>query len=463
MILVVLFGAIIMGYLLVYKPEIVAIILFTLVIDNINVDLPGMPINTRALITLALFARIMLDREHRNTYPAFFSVPNTTLFIIFMLYMLFISYAHDLFSFDLVKVVLSTTLAAYCVYHYFFVVGNARIIKAAIITSGLICFADLAYTYAFYGSFPVRRVVDEVMGKNAEVDPNNILIADFNHNFFGQVCGMCFIYVFSDFIKNKDAPRWQILLIPVMLMGILMSTSRSALMSAVLVAIFMVFTSMKYIEQRKKIFRITWFLTGAVLVGGLLFSTIGMYLKLDSRFVDEVVNRLAEEPIAIIQRALGQKYDVQSLGSMDWREEAASDAYAAYAKLELHEQMFGIGEGGFIARNLGHGLNTHNGVLLIMIQYGLVGFLIYCMIMFNSLWQALRMKNVTPSFGVVIFIMIYAAGQNNELTSASTFLFVFHLVAENKKEYEWRKRIMAPVRRMRNAAAKITRTNLVKV
>lgn len=431
-ILILLFGAAAFFYLLVYKQEIFASVLFTLIIADVNIDIPGSPLNSRALMTLALFARIMLDRDHRNSYPAFISRPSVIFFLLYMGLTLLISYAYDLYTFDLLKVVISTVLATYCVYHFYFKVGNTFVLKAAIIASGLICFADLAYTYGVFGSFPVRRLSNLITGKEIEVDPNNILVSDSNHNFFGQICGMAFVFVFADIIKNPRAHKWEILLIPAMLLGVVMSTSRSALMSLIVVAVFIGFTSFRYQEQRKKVIRISVFMTGAALTAMLLFSTIAMSLNLDSKFVDELVNRLAEEPIAIIQKAMGQSYNVQNLGSMDWRKEAAAEAYTNYTKLELTEQVFGIGEGGYIQRNLGHGLNTHNGVLLILIQYGMFGFLVYLLLVGAALVPAFLRKNVTASFGVILFMLLYGIGQNQEMTSVTTMLFVVHLVAENE-------------------------------
>jgi len=157
-----------------------------------------------------------------------------------------------------------------------------------------------------------------------------------------------------------------------------------------------------------------------------------MYFKLDSKFVDEVVYRLTDEPIAMIRKALGQTYNVQNLGSMDWREEASSDAYAAFLRLDFKEQLTGIGQGGFIDRNLGHGLNPHNGVLLILIETGIIGLILYCLIVLGSLAQAIKFRNISPSFAVIAFIIIYGIGQNEEMTSLTMFLFVGCLLAENQ-------------------------------
>jgi O-antigen ligase len=217
-----------------------------------------------------------------------------------------------------------------------------------------------------------------------------------------------------------------------MFMTVLMSTSRSALMALIVVAFILIFNGIKHKEERKKVSKIATFAIGAIIVGILLFTTVGMYLKLDSKFVDEVVFRLTDEPIAIIQKALGQNYNVQNLGSMDWREEASADAYAAYMHLPFNEQLTGIGQGGFLDRNLGHGLNPHNGILLILIETGIIGLLLYIIMVGGVIGEAIKLKHISPSFAVLVFTLIYGIGQNGEMTSTTTFLFVATMIAEQK-------------------------------
>lgn len=431
LILVLIFAVPFFGYLLVYKPEWVALLLFLLMITNINIDLPGMPMNSRALITLALFGRIMFDRERIRNYPSFIRQGAVVLLFIFMFYILIISYWQDLLNADLIKICMSTVISSFCVYHYYFHFRDPKVIKWAMLIGGLSCFGDLAFTYAKFGSFPVRRLYILVTGGQfEELEPGKMLMGMTNHNFFGQICGMAFIYAITDYIKNKATRNWMLVMLPLMFLGVLMSTSRSSLMAIFLVVFIMIASSMRYNFQRKKVMKIFSFSAIAVIVGILVFSNIQMYFNLDSKFVDEVVFRLAEEPIAIIQKAMGQNYNINNLGSMDWREEAAAHAYAEYMKLPLIEQLFGIGFGGFIARNLGDGLNPHNGILLILIQYGVVGFLLYLTLIITVLYNTVRLKNISPALGVMLFILFYGVGQNDELTAASTLLFVFTVVAE---------------------------------
>jgi O-antigen ligase len=434
-------------YALVYKPELVAVLLFTLIIANINFDLNSLPLNTRAIVTICLFGRILIDKSRQFDYPSFLGVTSVKLFMVYMLYVLLVSFGQHLYTMELMKQILSTILSSFCVYHFLFKHKKTNPLKTAMIVAGLICFADLTYTYVVFGSFPVQRIFFLVAEPSAEeFDPNDIFIAALNHNFFGQICGMAFVFILGDLIRHRSANRFTILLLPLMFLGVIMSTSRSALLATLVVAFVLILNGIKYKEQKQRLYKIGALFIGLILIGGLLFTTFGKYFSLDANFIDQATYRLTEEPVAIIKKALGYNYNVQDMGSMDWREEASADAYAAYQRLEFSEQLTGIGAGGFLERNIGHGLNPHNGVLLILIENGLLGLILYCLIVLGSLLRAIKLKNISPSFAVIVFIIIYGIGQNGEMTSSTMFLFISCLIAENQllsmarsadRDFEW--------------------------
>lgn len=418
---------------LIYRPDWVAVLLFTLIISSINIETSQLPINLKAIITIALFIRIVFDNNKKNfDYPSFLSSLNVRLFLIFWIYAAIISVDQGLLTIDLVKRIISLMLSAYCAYHFFYVKQNSNVLRAAVILSGLICFADLVYTYKVFGTFPVQRLYMLFTGQTQEIDPDDMYEAELNHNFYGEITGIAFIFILNDLIKNKNSSRIKMLLLPCMFVGVLMSTSRSSLLALIILSILLVFSGLRRLEYRKKVYKIGSFALVAVTVGILLFSTVGMYFKLDNKFADEVVFRLTEEPIAMIQKALGYNYDVQNLGSMDWREEASADAFAAYSSLNFSEQMKGIGQGGFLERNLGNGLNPHNGILLILIEAGFIGLIIYVILMGRVTFEAIRARVFSPSLAVVGFILIYGIGQNEEITSITMFLFIATLIAETR-------------------------------
>jgi hypothetical protein len=131
---------------------------------------------------------------------------------------------------------------------------------------------------------------------------------------------------------------------------------------------------------------------------------------------------------------MGFNYNAQSLDALEWRGEASSEAYDAYLNLKPVEQVFGIGFWGFVVRNLGrNNLPPHNGMLLLLIENGLVGLILYFLLVYSIIRDSLKkQKNISPLITILIFIIIYCIGQNGELTSSITFLFVVSLIAENK-------------------------------
>jgi hypothetical protein len=410
-------------YALIHKPEIVAVLLFTIVLTQLNITF------LRPVLTLALFGRIIVDKKTRAKYPAFLTLPYVKLLTVFLIYGLFISLWQELYNYDLLKGDIDTVMLSYCVYHFYFKHENADQLQNALIITGLICFADLAYTYIVFGSFPIHRLFNLITGIPEDVGEEEIS-SGANWNFYGQMCGMCFVFILSDFVKFRSLNKFKVWLLPIMLLGVFMSTSRSAILALLIITILIIINGINYKEQKRRLAKVGVFAIGAAMIGFLLLALLGKYINLNTKVLDEISSRLTEEPVAMLQKAMGQSYNVNSLGSMDWREESAENAYAAYLNLPLTEQIFGIGIRGFESRKLGHGFNAHNATLLLLIEYGMVGFALFFLLIGGIIIQSFSQKNASPSLMVIIFIIIYGLGQNREWTSWTMFLFVFCVVAE---------------------------------
>jgi hypothetical protein len=454
--IILILGAVFFIYALIRKPEIVAVLLFTLVIAQINI------FYLRPIVTLALFVRILFDKETQATYPSFLGQRYVKLLIVFLLYGLLVSFSQDLFSYDLFKGDVDMVMLTYIVYHFYFKQGSAAELRAAIIASGLICFGDLAYTYIVFGSFPMHRLTTLLTNPGATVSYEDIF-AGINWNFFGQICGMCFVYVFCEYIKNRRANKYIVWLLPIMLLGVLMSTSRSSILGLLIMTILIVLNSINFQEQKKKVVKVTAMFIGASFMAVLTFATVGKYLNLDSGFIDGIVSRLSQEPVAIVKKALGQPYNIHNLGSMEWREESAENAYTAYMNMDFREQLVGIGIHGFEARNIGHGFDAHNATLLLLIEYGLIGFFLYFMIVGGLIIRSVLTKNFSPALYTTGFIIIYGLGQNREWTGWTTFLFVFCLLAEIQYQRMERKKMSYMLTRDRDADSSSATTNTLPI
>lgn len=417
-------------YLLVVKPDIIAILFFTITIADINFEMGGLPLNIRAAIGLALFGRTIIGgRGHKH--PPFFSDSGMLAILVFVAYTVLITAMYDLVTEQFIKQTGLTLIAVYVAWYYYFKRGNLSILKTSLILSGIICFVDLLYTYAVPGEFPVQRVFLVLMKVPVELDELGNVKEIYNHNFFGQICGMCFIYLLNEFINNRIKNKLQLALMPVMGLGILMSTSRSTLLATIVISVILLARELRHHSRAKRVYNILGLLVVAILMALFVFTFMQDTFHLSSEFVDNITNRLIDEPIQVLNKALGRNYNVQQLGAMDWREEASAVAWERFLELTFVEQVFGIGTGGFLARHLGHlDLNPHNGPLLLVIQSGIVGLVYYFLFLAHVLRKSFRMPEVSSCALVTIFVLIFCIGQNEELTSFSTLIFVASLVGE---------------------------------
>jgi hypothetical protein len=223
---------------------------------------------------------------------------------------------------------------------------------------------------------------------------------------------------------------------PVLLLGVLMSTSRSALFGVTLAVVGLCWMYYGKEGYRK--------LLSGLIVKGILtitasivaFVLIQNLFSIDNSFIDNIYFRLVEEPLAVVRKYTGQSYDIQQLDALDWRAEAAAIAWQVYIHLPPWKQLFGIGIGGYLQNNLGHNeLNPHNGYLYLLIESGLLGCLLYFSLVFMMIRDAFQKKTISSLLLVLLFILFYSAGQNDELITASAMITISSLLAENSNMF----------------------------
>jgi hypothetical protein len=431
-ILIIFCGALFL-YVLIVKPEIIAILFFTITIADINFELGGLPLNARALIGLALFGRTIISQKNIGQ-RGFLSNSKILLIIGFTLYTFLVTAFNDLITPAFVKQAFLTLIAVYCGYFYYMKRGDILYLKISLILAALICFLDLGYTYSAFGEFPVQRVYHMLLGVPIEYDEEGKILEIINHNFYGLICGTSFVVIINDFINQKSPNKLILLLLPIMFLGVLMSTSRSTLLGIIVISVVLIVRELKHRERAQKAMLLITMAIGILFLSLFLFTTLQSYFSLESDFIERISQRLIDEPVAVFNKHLGMNYNANALEAMDWREEASADAFAAFMNLSSLEQIFGIGYWGFIVRDLGHtGLNPHNGFLLLLIETGLVGLLIYVILIATIIARSLKVNdNIPPLVTTLIFIIFYCIGQNGELTSSITFLFIATLIAENE-------------------------------
>src|SRR5207342_57019 len=119
--------------------------------------------------------------------------------------------------------------------------NNLYFLKNGIIFGGLICLADLAYTYA-HGGFPVVRIYYQF---TPAFEYNN-------HNFFGYICGTAFVFLLSDYLTQAKTSKISLFIMPMQFLGVLLSTSRGALLAMIVVTIYLLGKALMSKTQGKR-------------------------------------------------------------------------------------------------------------------------------------------------------------------------------------------------------------------
>lgn len=405
--------------LLVNKPDWLLLIFFTLTISAINFDLPLGNIRYRPLLGILLLARSLIDK--RMSVFTILDNVGFRLILLFFLYIILLSWGKDTLQPEIFRLLLLSIVTAYLGLYTFSIHNSPFILETAIVLSGIICLADLVYTYKVIGNFPVQRIYYLFFPNTTVMEEMN----DTNHNFYGFICGIGFVMLFSQFIWGGGIwGKWTYVIMPLLFLGVLMSTSRSTLLGLIIASFYIMYKGAQNSESRQKVystFAVMGVITGSVL---FLFIALQSFFDLDNSFLSNISFRLIEEPVAVIRKNLGLSYNVQNLDAMDWRKESAGLAWDAFTRLSVFEQISGVGIGGYLQRNLGqNGLNPHNGVLYILLESGLIGFILYFSFFIMAAKAGLN-NQLSPLLLVLIFILFYSLGQNEELISATAMLFI---------------------------------------
>lgn len=422
-------GGIFFLYALVKKPDWVALMLFGLIVADINFKLGGLPLRTT--ITILLFMRTYGEQRALG-HPGFFSNGTTMHMILFVIYMMLVTAKNGLLDMDLFKEFLLCCVSAYLAYYYYFKNGSHLLLKNAMIVGGLICFADLVYTYGSQGGFPVIRVFYQFVPE---------AFAFNNHNFFGYICGTAFVFLLSDYLTAKKANKYTLMLMPIMFLGVLLSTSRGSLIAMIIMTVFLLGKGLTSKTKGKRASKILSITLVCIALAIFILPIATNILGINSEFLEMLTKRLVDEPMGMINKMMGHQVQAESMETVEWREEASNLAYNYYKNLPSSDQALGIGYGGFLARDVGHGYDAHNGVLLLMIELGFIGSLIYTTLVLSFWSKVKKLKLSSPAFNSIIFIILYVTSHNKEITSFFAFSIMGSLIAEIRYAQEPREEL----------------------
>lgn len=352
---------------------------------------------------------------------------------MFLLYTLALSEFYDLLTVSYARTCALTFISAYTGYYFFFRYNDTRLLKISLYIAGLICFSDLVYTYAREGEFPVLRIYKSLLGIPETLDENGTIVEPINWGFYGLICGMAFTVLLTEYINGKLASKLALIALPLMFLGVLMSTSRSALLGVFGISFFIIAREFNNRARWQRAASLIMIIVSALIVSLIVFMSIQSLFALNTEFMESITDRLIDEPIAVLNKYLGLNYNANALGAMEWRKEASSDAFGAFLDLQTVEQFFGIGFWGYVTRNLGHNnLPPHNGLLMLLIEFGIAGLVFWSLMIYSYLIRSFRVNSMTSPISIsIIFIILFSLANNAELTGSIMFLFVATLIAES--------------------------------
>src|ERR1700733_2772062 len=98
-------------YILVTRPEIIAVLFFTITIADINFEIGGLALNIRAIIGITLFLRTLVPVKGEKP-PAFFS-SSAKYIMPFLFYGYLVPLAYDLVDYPFIKLTFLTAISLY--------------------------------------------------------------------------------------------------------------------------------------------------------------------------------------------------------------------------------------------------------------------------------------------------------------------------------------------------------------
>jgi hypothetical protein len=130
--------------------------------------------------------------------------------------------------------------------------GDMLYLKISLILAALICFLDLGLYLFSIWRISCPTCLPHALKVPIEYDEDGKILEIINHNFYGLICGTSFVVIINDFINQKSPNKLILLLLPIMFLGVLMSTSRSTLLGIIVISIVLIARELKHRERAQK-------------------------------------------------------------------------------------------------------------------------------------------------------------------------------------------------------------------
>lgn len=422
-----------------YPYHFIGIFIF-IIYYQFNIELPG-PLDLRGWLTIILLFRlIVFDKENLRTIIELLIRNNVFLFLlVFEILLITITISNGFKFLKPVRMfvfqMIGFSLGFIAVYRGY----TKQVFFTAIIATGIIGAIDLAYSYGTSSSSAlyVTRVLDVFLKSEYSTE--------LNHNIFGLFNGIALCITYVMFISKQIRTKLSIVLILIFGTGILLSTSRATLITVVFsIIISTIFLPKDQIDVKK----IVKFGFAGIALFIVIASTYLITLKalnVDSKFTDKVYHRLVEEPISLLEGKKSYIKEGQNFreGSMSWRIGKALRDFNEFSKLEVSKQLTGFGAGGysqigeeeFDRWGFKYQISSHNGIVTIIIERGIVGLLLFILLnvfLLNYSVKSFRKNSKEfPFYIFLIFTIINTFGSSSILLSRFGFIIMGGIIGQS--------------------------------
>jgi hypothetical protein len=436
-----------LGFILVEKPYYLVAFLLFMQIYILNIKIPG-PLDARGLLLLVLFVRLVFfDKENSVAVK---TILFRNLFFYLVLTFIILAFIVTYSNAESLKVPLKDLiLSIFSLIMGFIIISNKKGRNAftyGLLAAGLVSVFDLIFHYAM-GGFMADQLF--IKGELAIVRLLDFLTTDdwqwgSNHNFPGYLAGTAFIYVYLKQYKKNWKKIFTLPLLILLGAGVFLSTSRSTILSVIIVLFFISFSHGNLSFNLKKIITVT---VSMIFLYASFYFSYNLFLKSNSKDKDlirVVYFRLYEEPFQILGSG-SKEFDIytgesrETSTSFRW-EKVSSDVNRFFTK-DVVTQVFGYGKGGykyfgqriFQDYDKSYVLDPHNGYILILVEKGILGLFIFFIFSIGLIIKSVMINNwkplYFPVFYLFLMLMIYVIGQNGELTDSFSFLLIGGMIA----------------------------------
>jgi O-antigen ligase len=420
-------------FLLLEHPYKLGAIIIFMVLYQFNVETP-LPLDSRGLLTLLLFIRLyFFDRDNlaltNNTL-----LKNKYFWLIFVFLIILLVFP-IINSERIILLMKDIVLAFVNVFLGFIFVKNSDGRKAlvyGVILAGLLSSVDLLFTFFTTGSLQIIKITDTLLGREPVI---------LNHNYPGLLASMALFAIYFLWYRSKIYKPFLVLLILFTSIAVIISTSRSTILAFVIVFILASIFEDDLKHNLKKIVPLTSVLI-MLLVGFFFSYNLFFVSATQDSYLDKIYYRLYEEPYKMLTGEASEfdKLSGQRIkGSMTFRAERWQEDFNKFTRLPITNQILGLGPKGYLeiaervykqSGYLRHQLASHNGYLLILLERGAVGFIIFIFLIFSLSINAIKKlsgyenKIIFPMIYFLLMLAIYSFAQNSELTSPYTYLII---------------------------------------